>query len=104
DMRAALLKKGFRADNTHHEMLWFYADNKKTSIKTRFSQGSKEYDDKLCSLVRRQINLQTALEFDRFMECPMGYTDNLALMKARGRVRDEKPPEPAPTSKKKKHK
>lgn len=102
-MRSALLKKGFRADSTHHEVMWFYAGNQKTSIRTRFSHGAKEYDDNLCSLVRRQINLQ-ASEFDRFMECPMNYEDYLTLMKTRGHVRDERPPEQGSPAKRKKHK
>jgi hypothetical protein len=102
-MRAALLKKGFRADKTHHEMLWFYAGDKKTSVKTRFSYGSKEYDDYLCGQVRRQIKLQTPGEFSDFMECPMDYGRYLALLKARGHVVEREPEAagpPAPPRKK----
>lgn len=103
-MRAALLKKGFRADKTHHEMLWFCAGDKKTSVKTRFGHGSKEYDDFLCGQVRRQIKLQTPDEFNDFMECPMDYGKYLALLKSRGHVVEPKAEAaaPPPPSKKKK--
>lgn len=101
-MRAALLSKGFREEKTHHEMLWFYAGDKKTSIRTRFSHGVKEYDDWLCALVRKQMNLR-GNEFVRFMECPMGYGEYLDLMKALGHVREEEPPGPPPSKKKRRN-
>lgn len=99
-MRAALLKKGFRADHTHHEMLWFYVGDKKTSVRTRFSHAKKEYGDHLCSCIRRQIRLQTPAEFDAFMECPMSYEQYLAILKQRGHVKEPAAPSPPPPKKK----
>src|SRR3972149_3791095 len=50
-IRAALLKKGFIGDETHHEIFWLVVDGKKTSIRTRISHGAKEYGDELLALV-----------------------------------------------------
>ena len=71
-IRAALLRKGFREDLTHHRYLWLYVDNKKTSIKTRLSHGAKEYGDFLLSQVQKQLKLSRP-ELLRFVECPLDY-------------------------------
>jgi len=46
-IRAALLSKGFMADDTHHEMFWLVVDGRKSSIRTRISHGVAEYGDNL---------------------------------------------------------
>ncbi len=67
-------------------MYWFYAHGKKTTIRTRFSQGMKKYEGDLLRFVRQQIYL-TPDEFDRFMDCPMQGADYLNLMIHRGHVK-----------------
>ena len=99
--RTTLEQKGFRLENTHHKLYRLYVDGRKTAISTRFSHGKKEYDDRLLGLVRRQMKLQNALEFNQFMDCTMtgdAYAKNLV---DRGEVRPVPPPE-APSAKKKK--
>ncbi len=85
-IRAALLKKGFVADDTHHEMFWLLVDGKKTSVRTRISHGAKEYGDELLALVARQVGLGK-LELYRLIDCPMDGEKLRALLLDRGRIR-----------------
>lgn len=79
DMQAVLARKGFRQDDTHHKCFWFYCNNRKSSINTHFSHGSKEYGVELLTLVRRQIKLKSK-EFERFFDCTMSGSDYQKLM------------------------
>lgn len=66
----ALERKGFIKDNTHHEMYWYYVDGKKTSLRTRVSNGEKEYNDYLLGERKKQLHL-SKIDFIRFIECPL---------------------------------
>lgn len=68
--RQALEKKGFIIDQTHHEMYWYFLDDKKTSLKTRISHSEKEYDDFLLSERKKQLHLSKS-DFKLFVECPL---------------------------------
>ena len=70
DIRKALTGKGFRVVESHHEMLWFFVEGKKTSIRTRLSHGSEEYDDGLLGQMAGQLKLKRA-DLDRLIECPL---------------------------------
>lgn len=85
-IRAALMKKGFIADDTHHEMFWLVVGGKKTSIRTRISHGAKEYGDELLALVARQVGLNNQ-ELYRLIDCPMDGERLTILLIERGKVR-----------------
>lgn len=85
-IRAALLKKGFIADDTHHEMFWLVVDGKKTSIRTRISHGAKEYGDDLLGMVARLIGLNKQ-ELYRLIDCPMDREKLRSLLIERGKVK-----------------
>lgn len=85
DMGEALLSKGFRKDNSHHEMFWLYAADKKTSVRTRLSHGQKEYGASLLAKMSRQLKLSRA-DFERFMDCPLSGQGYLELLIAAGEV------------------
>lgn len=51
-------------------MFWFYHGEKKTQIRTRISQGSKNLDDFLVAQMGKQMKLNRK-EFDSFVECSM---------------------------------
>lgn len=68
--KSALEKKGFVKDQTHHEMYWYYANGKKTSIRTRVSHSEKSYDDYLLGERKKQIHLSKN-DFILFIECPL---------------------------------
>lgn len=70
EIEQSLKKKGFRLDNTHHSMYWFYSGNQKSSIRTRISHGSIEYGDNLLSQVGKQMGLSRN-ELRNFVECHM---------------------------------
>jgi hypothetical protein len=70
DIHNALTRKGFRVVEAHHEMLWLFVQGKKTSIRTRLSHGSPEYDDGLLGQVAKQLKLRRG-DLDRLIECPL---------------------------------
>ena len=63
DFEAALERLGFRRDKTHHNMFWFYYEGQKTALRTRTSQGEKEFDDSLLSMRRKQIGNLSKSQF-----------------------------------------
>jgi hypothetical protein len=56
----ALLKKGFEKVETHHTMLWFVAQGRRTSIHTWVSHGQRKLDERLLRLVARELRLSKA--------------------------------------------
>lgn len=52
-----LLKKGFHKSESDHTYLIFYFQNKKTSIRTKISHGSKEVNDSLINLMSKQLRV-----------------------------------------------
>jgi hypothetical protein len=87
DIRKALTGKGFQVIGcTHHEMLWFFAHGKKTSIRTRLSHGSNEYDDGLLGLMAKQLKLRRA-DLDRLIECPLTEEEYVNGLIQNGHVR-----------------
>jgi hypothetical protein len=85
-VRAALLSKGFIADDTHHEMFWLIVDGKKTSIRTRISHGVAEYGDNLLALVARQVGLSKK-ELYSLVDCPMDGEKLKRVLVERGMIR-----------------
>jgi hypothetical protein len=105
DMEATLSTKGFRRDNDHHRMYWLYVNGKKTSVRTYFSHGLKEYDRNLLGCIQKQLRLATFDELNRLLDCPMRYEDYLGLLASRGHLKLDnaqgKPKEEKPTKGKK---
>jgi hypothetical protein len=85
-IRAALLSKGFVADDTHHGMFWLVVDGKKTSIRTRISHGVAEYGDNLLALIARQVGLSNR-ELYSLVDCTMDGEKLKRLLVDRGRIR-----------------
>jgi tRNA/tmRNA/rRNA uracil-C5-methylase (TrmA/RlmC/RlmD family) len=85
-IRAALLSKGFIADDTHHEMFWLVVDGKKTSVRTRISHGVAEYGDNLLALIARQIGLNNR-ELYSLVDCPMDGERLIKILNERGKIR-----------------
>jgi hypothetical protein len=85
-IRAALLSKGFIADDTHHEMFWLVVDGKKTSVRTRISHGVAEYGDNLLALIARQIGLNNRGLYS-LVDCPMDGERLKKVLTERGKIR-----------------
>jgi hypothetical protein len=87
DIRKSLTGKGFQViECSHHEMLWLFAHGKKTSIRTRLSHGSDEYDDGLLGLMAKQLKLKRS-ELNSLIECPMSGDEYLNSLLQQGHVR-----------------
>ncbi len=56
----ALLRKGFEKVQTHHTMLWFMVQGRRTSIHTWVSHGQRKLDDRLLRLVAKELHLPKA--------------------------------------------
>jgi len=73
-MAAALKRKGFRQDDSHHKYFILYVNGQKTSVRTRLSRGIAEYGSSLLTQVRKQLHLSRH-QFDDLIECPMSAED-----------------------------
>ncbi len=82
----ALLRKGSEKSETHHTMLWFTVQGRRTSIHTWISHGQRKVDDRLLRLVAKELHLSSA-ELAKFVECELSYDDYLRRMITRGNVR-----------------
>ena len=86
DFIGALLRKGFRQDQTHRRMFWFYVDGKKTSVRARTSHGELEFGESMLGVRGKQIGLTKRQALD-FIRCPLGKAELQELLIASGRVR-----------------
>lgn len=88
EIKKALLNKGFRQKNTDHEMFWLWVNDKKTSVRTRLSFGSKakEYGDNLLGCMARQLKLPRA-ELDELIECPLSKEEYQKILIEGGAVK-----------------
>ena len=86
DIRSALLKKGFKCDNTHHEYLWLYVGNTKTTVHTWLSHGESEYGDDLLAQMKKQLGISKKDLFD-LVRCPLKYDAYVAQLVESGRIR-----------------
>src|SRR5271157_1675571 len=82
----ALLRKGFEKVETHHTMLWFVVQGRRTSIHTWVSHGQRKLDDRLLRLIGRELHLSRA-ELLKFVECEMNYEDYRRRMVDEGYLR-----------------
>ena len=82
----ALLRKGFEKVETHHTMLWFVVQGRRTSIHTWVSHGQRKLDDRLLRLIGRELHLSRA-ELLKFAECETSYEDYRRRMVDEGYLR-----------------
>jgi hypothetical protein len=82
----ALFRKGFEKVETHHTMLWFVVQGRRTSIHTWVSHGHRKLDDRLLRLIGRELHLSRA-ELFKFVECEMSYEDYRRRMVDEGYLR-----------------
>jgi hypothetical protein len=80
DLEAALLRKGFRKDNTHHKYYWLYDGEKRTHVHTPISHGVREYGDPLLSRVRKQLSLETKTQLLNLVGCPLSQQEYLNIL------------------------
>ena len=85
DIERALLRKGFRARDSHHRQFMLYEGEMPRPVFTYLSHGPKEYGDNLLSLVARQLNLSKADLLD-FIDCRLSREGYLAMLREKGVV------------------
>ncbi len=88
DICSALKKKGFsEIPKTRHTHYILYENGKKTEIFTFISRGIGEYGDKLLGSVKKQLHLESKMELDNFIECPMDKEQYHNLLIERGCIK-----------------
>ena len=83
DLKAVLLKKGFEEvpNRKRHQFYFLKVDGKKTSIKTMFSHGAKEYHQGLMKEIKKQLKFNSTESAEDFFDCPMGYNEYVDMLK-----------------------
>lgn len=70
-VEAALQRKGFRLEHSHHRFLLYYTQTgEKTAVRTRTSQGGNELDDFLLGQMAKQCHL-TKPAFLELVDCTL---------------------------------
>jgi hypothetical protein len=83
DLEAALLRKGFRKDDTHHKYYWFFVGKTKTTVKTLISHGLKEYGNSLLSRVKKELHLDSPQQLVELVECSLSEQDYLKILRGK---------------------
>ena len=86
DVRGALLRKGFVASQSHHEMFQLVVDGRLTQIGTRLSHGERDCDDWLLGQIARQLHIRKA-ELLRLVECSLSGEAYVAVLVNSGAVK-----------------
>lgn len=82
EFESALKTKGFKRDNT-----WYDASGKKTSLRTRTSNGEKEFYYSLASQRRKQMGGISRKQFQDFISCSFTKEQFLQHLLDTGEVR-----------------
>jgi predicted RNA binding protein YcfA (HicA-like mRNA interferase family) len=87
DVEAALKKKGFQqGDGDHHWFVFWTADGKKTTIRTKTSHGStKDLGDGLLKEMARQTRV-SKIQFLELIDCPMRREQYQGLLQGGGHI------------------
>lgn len=84
DIQSALLRKGFRQDDTHHRLFWlYYVRGGRTPTRTRLSHGIREYGDSLLGAMAKELHLRRS-ELNQLIECPMDHDAYVTILVGRG--------------------
>jgi len=86
-VESSLRSKGFQPDERHHHYFLFWtADGKRTTVKTRTSHGTghtKSVGDPLLGQMAKQCGLEK-LQFLDLIDCPLGQPQYEALLREKG--------------------
>ena len=75
EVEAALLRKGFRENETHHTYFVYYDEaGKKTRARTKTSHGNRELNSFLISQMAKQVFL-TKKDFAKLVDCSLNQSD-----------------------------
>lgn len=82
ELKSVLLKKGFVevTNKKRHQFVQFFVEGKKTSIRTMFSHGLKEYSPNLMGKIKNQLRFENAEMAEDFFDCPMSEDDYVKML------------------------
>ena len=86
DIERALLRKGFRARDSHHRQFMLFENDAPLPVFTYLSHDGKEYGDNLLALVARQMHLSKR-ELLEFIDCRMSGSSYVAKLREKGSVK-----------------
>jgi predicted RNA binding protein YcfA (HicA-like mRNA interferase family) len=87
DVIKGLAKKGFRIFQGDHTFLIFYNGDKKTSVFTKVSHGSREIADPLINKMAIQTKLDIK-SFRRLVDCPMSMEEYISHLHKEGVLKE----------------
>ena len=87
-LQRTLQAKGFALypEKDHHQFYYLVVDGKKTTVKTSFSHGQKEYGDALMQLVKKQLRFPQTRQAEDFCDCPMRGEEYVELLRIAGEL------------------
>lgn len=85
DAGAALCRKGFQSHQSDHVYYYFYANGRKTAVRTKISHGEKEIGDNLLAVMARQVKLTKKL-FGELVDCSMTQEQYLRKLRDAGHI------------------
>ncbi len=84
-IRKSLADKGFRSEEGSKHQLWYlWVDDKKTSVRTKLSRGTKyrQYGNPLLNEMKRDLKLPGLSATKRLLKCPITGAEYLAILRA----------------------
>jgi|CXWK01.1.fsa_nt_gi hypothetical protein len=85
DIEGSLGKKGFKKKDTHHTFFHLWVDDKKTTIHTKISHGSKEVSDPLLGQMAKQVRLNRS-QFCDLVDCSLTHDGYLEILREGGHI------------------
>ena len=95
-IESALLRKGFRRLNTHHEYFWLYVDGRQTFVQTKLSHGLSEYGDDLLAKMSKKLGISKK-QLLALVSCSLEYEEYVAYLQQTGRINTGQALPPAST-------
>lgn len=84
-IESALLKKGFRRDDSHHVYFWLFIGDKKTSVKTWVSHGHSDCGNRLISWMSKQLSISKE-QFVALVSCPLKHEEYVEILRKQNRI------------------
>lgn len=91
NLKAALLKKGFKEaqKNRDHDYFFFYVDGVKTPIRTKMSHGGhgkESLGEPLIQKIKDEMRFETKDQLLKFIECTFSYDDYKDMLNRKGLI------------------
>ena len=85
DIASSLERKGFVASHSHHTYFILYVKGKKTTIRTKISNGKRECDQYILAQMAKQVHLSGS-EFGSLLDCPLSHEALVDRLRNKGLI------------------